>query len=65
MLTQGFSNTGTVSIIIFDSLDLTDPSESIKGLIVKLVNMGHVRIGNNYIRQCLHVTKSVGNSAIR
>lgn len=55
VLLKVFADDRAVPIIVFRSLDLGHSSQCLKGLIVELVDVGHVRIRDNNERQCLHV----------
>lgn len=59
MLLEGFAYERAVPVIVFHCLDLEHSPQCFKGLVVELVNVGHVRIGNHDEWQCLHVAETV------
>lgn len=48
-----------VSIVVFYRFDLADSAQIFEGLIVQLIDMGHVWVGDDDIRQGLHITEAV------
>ena len=65
MLLKSFAYDSAVSVVVFDSLDLSNPPQSFEGFIVKLVNVRHVGVGYHHIGQRLHITKSVSKPVVR
>lgn len=61
VLSQRIADDLAIALIVLDSLDLSDPAESLKSLVVELVDVGHVRIRDHDIGQRLHITETVRN----
>lgn len=65
MLLKGLADDLAVTVIVFHRSDLPYSSQGFEGLVVKFVDVGHVRVGHDDIRQGLHVPKPVSEPSER
>lgn len=54
-----------ISVIVVDGTDFSNLPQRLKGFVVEFVDMGHMGIGDDDVRQCLHIAQSVGKSFAR
>lgn len=62
MLLERLADDLTITVVVFHSSNLWDSPQNIKGFVVELVDMQHVRICHDNIGQCLHVAETVSKS---
>lgn len=56
MLLERLADDFAVAVIVLHCPDLPHSSQSLKGLVIQLVYVGHVWIAHDHIGQCLHVS---------